>query len=180
MPTGLRCIVAMIVTLLFSGCVSVGSTPVRMLPVGSKVQVNQELSAVGGARISIQYGRVMPRRQITLVDPHCQFYLYRSQEEMRDPVVVKPGVFTVKRTFQRRDYAWAEGLQLAFFTASGDGDPTRHPTTIMELSSDEQPEVKDLRCAIWGTTYIEGYLTIEQMQATLGDLVKLIVVTDSG
>ena len=176
MPWGLRCVVAMIVTLVFSGCVSTSGTPTFMLPVGSKIQVTQELSAVGGTRVSIQYGRVMPRKQITFVDPHCQFYLYRSQEKMREPVVIKPGTFTVKRTFQRRDYAWAEGLQFAFFT--GDGDPTRHPTTIIELSSDQQPEVKDLRCAIWGTTYIEGYLTIEQMQAALGNLVNLIVVTE--
>ena len=176
MPRGLRCAVAVVVTLVLSGCVSTSGAPTFMLPVGSKVQVIQELSAVSGTRVSIQYGRVMPRKQITLVDPHCQFYLYRSQVEMRDPVVIRPGAFTVKRTFQRREYAWAEGLQLAFFT--GDGDPTRHPTTVMELSSDQQPEVKDLRCAVWGTTYIEGYLTIDQMQATLGDLVKLIDVIE--
>ena len=166
----------MIAALAVNGCVSIGGAPTFMLPAGSKVQVTQDLSAVGGTRVSIQYGRVMPRKEITLVDPHCQFYLYRSREEMRDPVVIKPGTFTVTRTFQRRDYTWANGAQFAFFT--GDGDPTRHPTTIMELSSGQQPKVRDLRCAIWGTTYVEGYLTIEQMQTTLGDLVKLIVVTE--
>ena len=171
MPRILRCIVAMIVAFTVSGCVSLKGSPTFMLPAGSKVQVIQELSAVSGTRVSIQYGRVMPRKQITRVDPHCQFYLYRSQEEMRDPVVIKPGTFAVKRTFQRRDYAWAEGAKFAFFT--GEGDPTRQPTTIMELSSDQQPEVSDLRCAIWGTISVEGYLTIDQMQATLGNLVKL-------
>ena len=129
----------MIVTLVFSGCVSTSGIPTFMLPVGSKIQVIQELSAVGGTRVSIQYGRVMPRKLITFVDPHCQFYLYRSREEMRDPVVIKPSTFTVKRTFQRRDYTWAERLQFAFFVG-GEGDPTRHPTTIMELSSDQQTE----------------------------------------
>ena len=176
MPKGLRYVIAMIFTLGFSGCVSTSGDPTFMLPIGSKIQVTQEMSAVSGARISIQYGRVMPRRQITLVDPHCQFYLYRSREEMREPVVIKPGTFIINRTFQRRDYAWAEGLQFAFFT--GDGDPTRHPTTVMELTSDQQPEVQGLRCAIWGTTNIEGYLTIAEMQTVLRDLVKLIHVTE--
>ena len=169
----LRWTAILIFFVVLSGCASTGGTPTRMLPVGSKVQVNQELSAVRGTRVTIQYGRVMPRSEVSVLDPHCQFYLYRSREEMRDPVVVKPGTFTVKRTYQRQAY---DGVQLA--ATQFVGDPTRYPTTIMELSSAQQPEVRDLRCAIWGTTNIEGFLTINQMQAALGDLVKLIIASE--
>ena len=166
-----RSIVALIVTVVISGCASIG-VPTRMLPAGSQVQVTQELNAVSGSRVTMQYGRVMPREEISWQDPHCQFYLYRTSEEMRDPVVVQPGTFTVKRTYQRQAY---DGVQLA--STEFAGDPTRYPTTIIELSSDQQPEVRDLRCAIWGTTAIEGYLTLDRMQAALGDLVKLIFET---
>ena len=169
MPKVLKCFVTLIVMLVFSGCAST-RTPVYRLPAGSKIEVAQELSASGGARVSIQYGRVVPRKEIMVIDPHCQFFLYRSPEEMRDPLVIQTGTFTVKRTFERQDYAWAEGVQFA-------GDPTRYPTTIMELHSDQQPKVNDLRCAIWGTTFAEGFLTINQMQEVLGDLVKITIVT---
>ena len=164
-------VVTVIVALAFSGCASVGDTPTYMLPAGSQVQVNQELSASSGARVSIQYGGVVPRKQITVVDAHCQFYVYRSPEEMRDAIVIQPGIFTVKRTYQRQA---DDGLQLAATQLAA--DRTRYPTTIMELSSAHQPEVRDLRCAIWGTTYVEGFLTIDQMQAALGDLVELNIV----
>ena len=167
-----KSIVTLIVIIPLSGCASIDASPTRMLPAGSKVQVEQELNAVSGSRVTMQYGRVMPRAEISWQDPHCQFFLYRTSEEMRDPVVVQPGTFTVKRTYQRQAY---DGVQLAAMEFAG--DPTRYPTTIMELSSDQQPEVRDLRCAIWGTTAIEGYLTIDQMQSALGDLAKLVVVT---
>ena len=178
MPRVQMSLVTLVVVLIFGGCASIGGPPSFRLPAGSKVQVTQELSAISGARVSIQYGRVMPRKQITRVDPHCQFFVYRSQEEMRDPLVIQPDTFTVTRTFQRQHYAWAEGVQFANAFTSGDADPTRYPTTIMELTSDQQPEVIDLRCAIWGTTFAEGYLTLNQMQAALGDLVKLQVATN--
>ena len=172
MPKILGHVVTMTVILVFSGCASIGSTPTFMLPAGSQVEVNQDLSASSGARVSIQYGRVVPRSQITVVDAHCQFFLYRSPGEMRDAIVIQPGIFTVKRTYQRQadDGVQLAGTQLA-------SDRTRYPTTIMELYSNHQPEVRDLRCAIWGTTYAEGFLTINRMQDVLGDLVKLTIVT---
>ena len=166
-----KCITGLIVMVVLSGCASVGGAPAFMLPTGSKVQVNQDLSAVSGARVTIQYGRVIPRSEVSVIDPHCQFYLHRSREEMNDPVVVRPGTFTVKRVYQRQAY---DGLQLA--ATQFVGDPTRYPTTVMELSSAQQPEVRDLRCAIWGTPYVEGFLTIDQMRAALGDSIELIIV----
>ena len=88
---------------------------------------------------------------------------------MRNPIVIKPGTFTVKRTVQRLDYTWAEDLQFAQSV-----DETRNLTTVIELSSEQHPEVVDLRCTVWAILRLDGYLTIQQMQATLGDLVTLL------
>lgn len=195
----LGCVVTIVVALVFSGCASTtGSPAFRLLP-GSKVQVLQELSAPSGSRLSIQYGRIMSRQKVTAVDPHCQFYLYRSKEEMREPVVIRPGTYTVKRTLQRPDYVWTEGLKFARagvesrplnavqqpdFTWSDQlqiaqaGGETRHLVTVIELSSGPQPEVRELRCGVWGTVRLDGYLSLNQMQAALGDLVKFVIETE--
>ena len=194
-----RCVVTIIVALVFSGCASTTGSPAFRLPPGSKVQVLQELNAPSGSRLSIQYGRVMPRNKVTAVDPHCQFYLHRSKEEMREPIVIRPGTYIVKRTLQRPDYVWNEELK---FALAGDeskpltavpqidstwsdslqiaqaGGETRHLVTVIELSSGPQPEVRELRCGVWGMMRLDGYLSFNQMQAALGDLVKLIVETE--
>ena len=193
------CVVTIVVALVLHGCASTAGSPAFRLPPGSKVQVLQELSASSGSRLSIQYGRVMPRNKVTAVDPHCQFYLYRSKEEMRDPIVIRPGTYIVKRTLQRPDYVWNEGLKFA--RAGGEsehlmaaqrfdftwndslqvaqaGGQSRHLVTTMELSSGPQPEVRELRCGIWGMMRIDGYLSLNQMQAALGGLVKFIIETE--
>ena len=193
------CAVTIFVGLILTGCASTPGSPNFRLPAGSKVQVLQELSTSSGNRLSIQYGRIMPRQKITAIDPHCQFYLHRSKEEMREPLVIQPGTYVVKRTLQRPDYVWNE--ELKFARAGGEfwplmtiqqlgfslndslqvaqaGDQTRHLVTVIELSSGPQPEVIQLRCGIWGIMRFDGYLSLDQMQTALGDLVKLIVATE--
>ena len=193
------CAVTLVVALVLTGCASTPDSPSFRLPPGSKVQVLQELSAPSGTRLSIQYGRIMPRQKVTTVDPHCQFYLHRSREEMREPIVIRPGTYIVKRTLQRPDWVWNE--ELKFARASGESKPliavqqldftsndqlqiaqigaeSRHLVTVIELSSGPQPEVRDLRCGIWGVMRLDGYLSFNQMQSALGDLVKLVVATE--
>ena len=193
------CAVTVVVALVFTGCASTPGSPNFRLPPGSKVRVLQELSAPSGTRLSIQYGRIMTRQKVTAADPHCQFYLYRSNEEMREPIVIRPGTYVVKRTLQRPDYVWNEGLKFAragdkdwplaadqqtdftlndSFQIAQAGDQTRHLVTVIELSSGPQPEVRQLRCGIWGIMRFDGYLSLDQMQTALGDLVKLIVETE--
>ena len=192
------CVVTIVVALVFSSCATTTGSPAFRLPPGSEVQVLQELSASSGSRLSIQYGRIVPRQKVTAADPHCQFYLYRSKEEMREPVVIRPGTYRVKRTLQRPDYVWIEEFEFARAVESKPltvvrqpdfiwsdqlqiaqaGGETRHLVTVIELSSGPQPEVRELRCGVWGTARLDGYLSLNQMQAALGDLVKLVIETE--
>ena len=169
-----KCVAITAVAVLVNSCASTGGSPTFRMPPGSKVQVTQELNVPGGGgRVSIQNGRVMPRRQLTVVEPHCQFFLYRPEEQMREPLVIHPDTFTVRVTNQRFDYAGAKSVQLT--QAGGD---TRYLVTVIELSSSQQPQVRELRCGIWGVLRLDGWLTLSRMQATLGDLVKLITETE--
>jgi hypothetical protein len=139
---------------------------------GSQVEVTQEMSApVSGARLYIQHGQILPRGKITVQDPYCQFFSDRSREEMRDPLVVRPQIFTITRSFQRRDFSWAYGIQFADVMSNAD------LSTVMELDSDIQPDIVRLVCMRWGSTRLDGFLTINEMKTTLGSLVSLDIVS---
>lgn len=153
---------------VLAGCAATKDTALYTLPAGSQIKVNQELSTSGGNRLIIQGGKVLERRDVNVVTPYCQFSLRRSGEETREPLVIKPGVFSATKSYRQQDWSWAEGLQFA-------GDTDRSMSTIVELSSDDQPEVTSLVCSRWGSFYVGGWVTIAEMRTTLNPLVELLL-----
>lgn len=159
--------------LLLGGCASIGGNPTFLPPVGSKVMVNQELGARSGTRLFVQDGQVVERRDVGVVRPYCQFVLFRSREEMGGPITIQPDTFTVTRSFRQKDYAWADGQQLAEFRSNAS------MTTIMELSSELQPEVSQLLCLRWGSVRFDSWVTIDEMRVTLKPIVEIELLTVS-
>ena len=157
--------------MFLGGCASTGENVTFMPQVGSKVIVNQELNARSGTRLFIQNGQVLERRDIGVINPYCQLVLFRSREEMKQPIAIQPDTFTIPRSYRQRDYAWADGQQLAEFRSNAS------MTTIMELSSDLQPEVSQLLCMRWGSVRLDSWVTINEMQATLTPIVKIELLT---
>ena len=146
-----------------------------MPPSGSQVEVTQELrTQAGSARLFIQNGEVRPRNKITVQNPYCQFFSNRSREEMRESLVIRPQVFTITRSYQRRDFSWAYGVQVADASSNAD------LSTIMELGSDIQPDIVRLTCLRWGSRRFDGFLTINEMKTTLGGLVNLNIISQPG
>lgn len=152
---------------LISGCATTPQSPQLIPPPGTRIDVTQELSSGGGARLYMQYGQIKPRRDITVVEPYCQFVSTRPRSEFNEPLVVQPEVFTVKRSYRRLDYAWAEAVEVAEI------DSNRDMSTIMELSSDIQPGIDRLTCLRWGSRWLDSYLTIAEMRDALGGLVQI-------
>jgi hypothetical protein len=152
---------------LISGCATTSESPQLIPPPGTRIEVTQELSTGGGARLFIQYGAIKQRRDITVVEPYCQFVSTRPRSEFSESLVIQPEVFTVKRSYRRVDFAWAAGVEVAEI------DSNRDMSTIMELSSDIQPGIDRLTCLRWGSRWLDGYLTIEEMRGALGGLVQI-------
>ena len=155
--------------ILLTGCAPTGGSPTFLPPAGTEVQVNQELNARSGARLHVQNGEVLERRDVDVLYPYCVFRVTRSST----PLVIQRGTFTVTTSYRRLDYAWAEGLLLASDTLLLTSGSNRSMDTIMELSSDTQPEVSVLVCQRWGDRRLDGFLTIPEMQGTLGGLVTM-------
>ena len=157
---------------LTSGCASTSGSPTFMPRAGSQVEVTQELrNPVSGARLFIQHGKVQRRSKITVQDPYCQFFSNRSRAEMSDPLVIRPQIFTITRSFRRRDFSWAYGVQVAEAMSNAD------MSSVMELDSDIQPDIIRLVCQRWGSVRLDGYLTINEMKTTLSGLVNLNIIS---
>ncbi|MFC1680833.1 hypothetical protein ACFL1S_03440, partial [Pseudomonadota bacterium] len=118
-------------------------------------------------RLFIQYGEIKHRRDISVMEPYCQFVSTRPRSEFNEPLVIQPGDFTVKRSYRRLDYAWAAGVEVAQL------DSNRDLSTIMELSSDTQTGIDRLTCLRWGSRWLDSFVDIEEMRAALGGLVKI-------
>ncbi len=163
---GSKSCIVLIALVVTSGCATTGS-PKLLPPPGTQLEVTQELSIGGGARLFMQRGEVRSRRDISVMDPHCQFISNRPRSEFSEPLVIRPGIFTVENSYRRRDYTWAAELEFARIGSN------RNLSTIMELSSDTQQDIDRLTCLRWGTGVDSGFLTIEEMRSAMGGLVNI-------
>lgn len=171
-----RCAVLGLVVLILAGCASTVhySSPDATPLVGGTIQLKQELSARAGARIYIQYGRVMGWTELTVLEPYCQFYVLRTAQELRQPLVIKPDTFVIERVFRKIDLTAVEGLQLALGAIWYLHDLSqRTMSTYIELSSDAQPNVLRLICSRWADPVYWNHVSIEEIIDTLGEIAEL-------
>ena len=111
--------------------------------------------------------------ELTVQEPYCQFYVLRSQDELRKPLTIVPDTFTIKHVFRRRDLTAVEGVQLAF-----EGILYHHylsqytMSTYMEISSGDQPDVIRLICSRWSDPYYWYHVSIEEVIETLGGIAQ--------
>ncbi len=82
---GPRIFLVLVSLVLISGCATTSESPQLIPPPGTRIEVTQELSAGGGARLFIQYGAIKQRRDITVVEPYCQFVSTRPRSEFDEP-----------------------------------------------------------------------------------------------
>ena len=165
--SGLRTYIVLIALVVTGGCATTSGSRTLLPPAGTQIEVTQELSIGGGARLFMQRGEVRSRRDISVMDPHCQFISNRPRSEFSEPLVIRPGIFTVENSYRRRDYTWAAEIEFARIGSN------RNLSTIMELSSDAQEDIDRLTCLRWGTGGADGFLTIDEMRTAMGGLVKI-------
>ena len=163
------CIPTLLFTSALAGCASMGGKPIYTLPEGSSIKLNQEITARSGKRVFMQDGQALSRSDVTITNPYCLFSLDYVNQDTRDVVSIKPDTFTVTKAYRQRDYVLADGVQYA-----GRAGSDRTLSTVMEISSENQPEVTQLICSRWGMISDDGWVTITEMQTTLSGLVEIV------
>ena len=146
---------------------------------GSEVIVNQPLTAKSGARITMQSGKLVRWHRIASWRPYCQFFVVRPSGEISESLRIEPDNFIVTRTYRRKDHVRLEGVQFAALVEDFRISPSQvNMATYLELHSDNQPDVRYLRCVRWADPYRYNHVSISEMRKALGDLVTLVAKTD--
>lgn len=181
--------VAGLVAAVIAGCSSTGGyqTPEYRLANGSVIELTQTLRfASGEARSYIQDGESRAWNGVNTWRPYCSFGLNATRDHKPLVSEIHPAKFTTGDTrlgvyasldpdnppsvdpdsiFARDD------AEMVAEAADSAASPHTFYTTIA-LYSDQEPQVDDLTCAINGLPTARN-LTLAQIQATLGSIVKI-------
>jgi hypothetical protein len=148
--------------------------PPYSLPAASIVSINQELIvAPNTVSVWVQYGKVVDRRNIKLSYANCRFELYTLQAIERKIV---PDEVLIRKFVNTTDYvSKGYGMVASMVDASGNGGAPMAEiySTNIYLKSDKQPDLYRLICELWEDPASGSYLTIAQIQETLGDIATL-------
>ena len=169
--------------MLLAGCQSMGvgsaggSNPL-LIPVGSSITLNQPLNfEIGYSRTHVQFGKSVKPDELRKRYPYCRFYRYEHPDEMQSERSMQPDTFQVTRSYRAMDMPLSGsnggfGMMPGFNSDGGPPDDNTH-NSILKIQSAQQPEIVELRCAVWTEPSINNYLTIAEIQEVLGEVVSI-------
>ena len=153
-------------SLLITACQSLSPVDTRA-PAITTVTLNRDFT-IRGYRSNeyIQGGEIQPYESISQYYPHCKLELREIADIER---IVKPQTFTVTRIYRQDNFVGFRKIMLA-----GDGDAgVIMSTTYLYLQSEKQPDIFRLSCMQQDESFYASYVTVEEMQDTLGELMTL-------
>ena len=156
-------------------------SPFFQVPAGSRLVLHREL-AVPAEDVSVylQYGQVMPQKQLNLYHPQCKIEMRRR---LPTGQTIRVDEFMVTRVTRdmTQHMVWLASIDVASAPlarrVSGGVDSGMGPNTfltILTIASDRQPEVMRMTCGYWG--YIgrgDNHLSIREIRAALGEVLTL-------
>jgi hypothetical protein len=156
-------------------------SPGSKIPVGSQIELLQPLTFQRGySRSFIQFGIPITFNQLEERLPYCQFYRYEPPEDLQTVRRIEPDVFTVTRSYQGQDFAKWKSPVLAqvmplpgFMNDAGPSDMTL--SSILKLESKKQPEIVELKCAVFAEPFKRNYVSVNEIRNTLGNVASIII-----
>ena len=171
-------LLVLLIALEISGCESFikmeALPPPYSLPSGSSLAINQDLTVPPNSVSAwIQFGKVANRRDIDLDSPNCHFELYTIKPEAQ--TIYKDHDVRITRFVNNNEYVSNGHIMYASLRADADADNEGGPMaqifrTEIYLKSSKQPDLYRLSCEVWDDPFNGVYLTIDQIQQTLGGI----------
>jgi hypothetical protein len=165
--------------------------PRNLPPPGTIIELNETLTfSPGKSRSNIQNGTALGSGRFDHYQPWCQFYLHESKDVMKTTRTIEPDRFTVVSSGRNVDHTSTKPVELTFVSV-GVGGPVysrrlidgeigaQSLKTTMRLRSENQPQVRELRCAISDDPWSYNFLSINQIIGALGDVATLKLSTVS-
>ena len=144
------------------------------------VTLNEDIRGSHGGSVFIQYGVV--NYNINESNPYCYFKISRDRSELGSPFDLKAVAFQVLAVDNNASHVQVNPKPSSYVQLAGlggaisEGGAANQLTlkTTFHLSDASQPNVNRLICAIHADLRDRGYLSLKEMQDTMGDLVTLI------
>jgi len=161
---------------LFSGCSFVPPKDINSTffspPPGSTLTLKRSITIpANDTRVRIQEGKIQPSYSaLDSYYPNCEFELYSISEQQR---VVEPDTFTITKVIRNEEVVSLPHLNKVAGISFGGGPPLYDYQTIMEIRSNNQPDVVKLTCAQWEDSNDGQHITIRQIRKTLGQFFEL-------
>ncbi len=149
------------------------STASRSIGPGDEVVLNQSIQVKSGARIYLQFGQVSTRAALQHREPFCYFFAYRDPSVIDTGLTIHPDRFTVTRVHRRIEYSQGRRDFVQYATTRLMDDSAENLMTRIQMTSKAQLHIRELKCGIFAVPLERNYLSLAEIQATLGDLVSL-------
>ncbi len=168
---------------LLSGCQTYNTSidrdsPSYTLPVGSIIELNQPINVYPGySRSFIQFGKSLKSNELNRRYPWCQFRLYEPPEALETERSIQADTFLVTQSNRRFEMVASRTQLLAsskLWLNMLDDDPSdQNLSSIMKIKSEKQPQVVEFKCSIFTEPQLYNYLSINEMQQALGDVITI-------
>jgi hypothetical protein len=172
---------------LLSGCqtynISVDTdSPSHTLPVGSIIELNQPINVYPRySRSFIQFGKSVKSNELNRRYPWCQFRLHEPPEALETERSIQADTFLVTQSRKRAEMVASRPQLLAssilWFNMLDDGPSDQDLSNIMKIQSKKQQQVIEFKCSIFTEPQIYNYLSINEMQQALGNVVTIRLPT---
>lgn len=181
----MKYLLTVVIALTLTGCGDVPLTKnnpgLYSLPNGSILRLNEALTIPSRkARTGIQYGEAT--RGVDMWQPYCEVVVNTISDKQ---ATIIPGDYRVTKT-RRAQIPYAgttpDGGNMI---ASSDGaglSLAQSPSyawlykTTVSLESNDYPDIRQIECgAVYGTGYEARHITIREFEATVGNIITLIL-----
>jgi hypothetical protein len=154
------------------------NSPAHIPPAGSIIELQQPLRVYPGySRSFIQFGKAVKSNELNRRYPWCQFRLYEPPQALEAERNIQPDQFLVTQSNRRFEVVASTPQLLAssiLWLNMLDDDPSdQNLSSIMKIQSEKQPQVVEFKCSILTEPQIFNYLSINEMQQAIGDLITI-------
>ena len=177
--------ISVVVVVMLAGCQSFNEkyvqgnlgSPFYLVPVASRITLKQQLTIPAHRdRIYLVDGQVLQWQDVNIYRAYCMLQVFTVKAVAQ---TVKPTQFVVQRVFQDTIFQLAlQGpVQVAQVDRDGGVMEYRVVVTVMELFSENAPEVIRLTCGRWELPADMPHVTINDIHKQLGSIFDLTLAT---
>lgn len=145
------------------------------VPEGSKLSLNKPVTIIRNtARTFFQNGLITKEKNLNIYYPHCSITVNTLTNHDR---TLKPTSFVIYKVEDHEEHAKRYIMYASIRNFShNDGPSIIGQASYYYLKSTDEPDVRTLECVQWGDPFSVEYVSISDINATLGDYFTLNII----